>query len=309
MDIPRLVAGNVALQVFSVVTKVPAPENDAIFGDRFDLITLLSMIELWPPSAWFNLTGRALHQAHKLKRVGERSRGQLTIVTSGKELLDFLSRRGANGDGIAGVLSLEGAHAFRGNLGNVDVLYKAGFRIVGLTHLFDNAVGGASTGTQQYGLTKYGREVVRTLEEKRMIIDLAHASPALIKSVLDLTARPVLVTHTGVKGVCPSPRNLSDSEIRYIAERGGLIGIGYGPLFNCESSIVHTTDSIQYVAGLVGVEHVALGSDYDGDIEVPFDASGLPLMTQALKDEGFTDDEIRKIMGGNVVSFLSRNLP
>ena len=115
------------------------------------------------------------------------------------------------------------------------------------------------------------------------------------------------MTHTGVKGVCPSPRNLSDSEIRYIAERGGLIGIGYGPLFNCELSIVHTTDSIQYVAGLVGVEHVALGSDYDGDIELPFDASGLPLMTQALKDEGFTDDEIRKIMGDNVVSFLSRN--
>src|SRR5512143_3891833 len=78
VDIPRLAAGNIALQVFSVVTKVPAPEKDATFGHRFDLVTLLAMIELWPLSAWFDLTRRALYQAHKLKRVEERSQGQLT---------------------------------------------------------------------------------------------------------------------------------------------------------------------------------------------------------------------------------------
>ena len=309
VDIPRLVAGNIALQVFSVVTKVPVPEQDATFGNRFDLVTLLAMIELWPLSAWFNLTRRALYQAHKLKRVEERSQGQLTIVRSGKDLVDFLSRREANANVIAGLLSLEGAHAFRGNLSSIDVLHDAGFRIAGLTHLSDNAVGGAGTGAQRYGLTDYGREVVRKLDQKGMIIDLAHASPSLITDVLDLSVGPILVTHTGVKGVCPSPRNLSDREIRDIAGRGGLIGIGYDSLFTGEPGIIPIIHSIEYVARLVGVEHVALGSDYDGVIKAPFDASGLPLITQGLKEENFSADEIQKIMGGNVMRFLTQNLP
>ncbi len=309
VDIPRLIAGNVALQIFSVVTKVPAPEKDATFGDRFDLITFLSMIELWPPTAWLNLTARALHQAHKLKETAARSRGRLTLIQSGSELVRFLGRRTANANLMAGILSLEGAQAFGANLSSVDILYDAGFRIAGLTHLSDNAVGGAGTGRRRYGLTQYGREVVRKLEQKGMIIDLAHASPALIKDVLDATMRPILVTHTGVKSVCPSPRNLGDDEIRSIAERDGLVGIGFDAMFTGEPGLMPVVRSIEYVASLVGVEHAALGSDYDGAIRAPFDASGLPLVTRELRNAGFTLEEVEKIMGGNVVRFLLRNLP
>ena len=88
-----------------------------------------------------------------------------------------------------------------------------------------------------------------------------------------------------------------------------LIGIGYDSLFTGEPGIIPIIHSIEYVARLVGVEHVALGSDYDGVIKAPFDASGLPLITQGLKEENFSADEIQKIMGGNVMRFLTQNLP
>ncbi len=309
VDVPRLQAGNVALQVFGVVTSVPAPENDLTFGDRTDLITLLSLVELWPPATWFSLVRRALYQAHKLRRIEARSRGRLTIVRSAEELRSFLSQRGANRSKVAAILSLEGAQALSGKLSNVDVLYEAGFRIVGLTHLSDNQAGGASTGTDRYGLTDYGRDVLKRLEQRGMLIDLAHASPTLIKDVLAITSRPVLVTHTGVKGVCPKDRNLGDDELGAIAGRGGLIGIGYDALFNCAPGVLPIVRSIDYVARLVGVDHVALGSDFDGLIKAPFDAPGLPLITHELKKEGFTQEEIEAIMGENVMRFLTQNLP
>lgn len=308
VDVPRLLDGNVALQVFSAVTKVPPPGKESTFG-RLDLITLLSLIELWPPRTWSDLTARAIYQACKLKRIEARSHSQLTIVKSRKDLADFLRRREAGRKAVAAVLAVEGAHSFRGNVANIDALYDAGFRIVGLTHLSDNEIGGANTGEAQYGLTDYGREVVKKLEERGLIIDLAHASPSLIRDVLAVTKGPALVTHTGVKGICPNQRNLGDREIKDIAERGGLIGLGFGPVFTCAPGAAAIARSIAYVARLVGVEHVALGSDYDGVIEAPFDASGLPLLTQELKNEGFVEDEIRKIMGGNAVRFLARNLP
>jgi microsomal dipeptidase-like Zn-dependent dipeptidase len=308
VDIPRLAEGNVALQVFGVVTQVPQPENE-VFGDGPDRITDLAMVELWPPRTWFDLTQRALYQARKLQNVEQRMDGQFSIIRSGSELADFLARREVNPELVAGILSLEGAHALEGNVGNIDILYNAGFRIVGLTHLSDNEIGGSSMGTGREGITDYGREVVRRLEARGMIIDLAHASPALTEDVLAATTQPVMVTHSGVKGICPNSRNLSDNEIKQIAERGGVIGIGFGPLFNCAPDLRSIVRSIQYVTDLVGVEHVALGSDYDGVIQAPFDPSDMALITQELMDTGFTHREIRKIMGENVLRFLQSNLP
>jgi microsomal dipeptidase-like Zn-dependent dipeptidase len=209
---------------------------------------------------------------------------------------------------VAGILSLEGAHALEGHLENLGVLYDAGFRIVGLNHFFDNEIGGASMGKNKGGITDYGRELIRRLEEKRIIIDLAHASSTLIEDVLAVATRPMLVTHTGAKGICSNVRNLSDHEIKGVADRDGLIGIGYGTLFNGSPNLKSFVRSIKYVADLAGVEHVALGSDYDGAILAPFDASGVALITQELIHTGFNPGEIRKIMGENVLGFLRKNL-
>ena len=309
VDIPSLMEGNIALQVFSVVTQVPRSEEEFVFGNGEDQITLLSMVELWPPQTWFNLTERALYQAGKLEHVEKQMDGRFMIVTTRQELDGFLAGRMNNPQVVGGILSLEGAHSFEADLENIDTFYQAGFRIIGLTHFFDNDTGGASFGTQKGGVTPYGRALVTKLEEKDMIIDLAHASPALIQDVLAITPRPILVSHTGVQGVCPNPRNLSNQEVIQIAERGGVIGIGYGPLFNCAPGLRPIIRSIKYVADLVGVEHVALGSDYDGLIQAPFDPTGLPFITKELIKEGFKEEEIRMIMGENVFQFLGENLP
>jgi microsomal dipeptidase-like Zn-dependent dipeptidase len=309
VDLPRLQRANIALQVFGVVTKVPRPERDAVFAHGADLITLLSAVELWPLPAWFSPSRRALYQARKLRRLERRAAGEFTIVTSGKGLADFLARRATDAHLVAGLLALEGAHALQGNLEQVELLYDAGFRMVGLTHLFDNEAGGSSLGAAQYGLTAYGRELMKLLEDKKIIIDLAHASPALFADLLSMTTRPLLVSHTGVQGVCPNPRNLSDRQIRQVAERGGLIGIGFDALFTCTLGVKPIADSIRYVAERVGTEHVALGSDFDGAVHPPFDVTGLPLLTEELVDQGFAESELAKIMGGNAIRFLIENLP
>lgn len=161
----------------------------------------------------------------------------------------------------------------------------------------------------QGGLTAFGRDVVKKVEELHMIIDLAHASPTLMDDVLDVATRPVIVSHSGVKGTCDNVRNLSDEHLKRIAERGGLVGIGFWDSATCEASPAGAAMAIRYTADLVGVDHVALGSDFDGATTMPFDTSELPTITQALIDEQFTDDEIRKIMGGNVIGLFARHLP
>jgi membrane dipeptidase len=309
VDLPRLRSGNVALQVFGVVTKVPRPGADATFGSGVDLISLLSVIELWPARTWFSLTERALFQARKLAQLEARSRGQFKLITSARGLDNFIAQRERNPGLVAGLLALEGVQALEGSLSNVELLYRAGFRMMSLTHLSDNDAGGSSLGSQRHGLTPFGRQVIRRLEERRVIIDLAHASPALFGDVLAATTRPVLVSHTGVQGVCPNPRNLSDDQIRAIAARGGLIGIGFDALFTCAPGIKPIADSIRYVAGLVGPEYVAIGSDFDGAIQPPFDASGLAQVTAQLIDDGFPEADIRRIMGENALRFLEENLP
>jgi microsomal dipeptidase-like Zn-dependent dipeptidase len=147
------------------------------------------------------------------------------------------------------------------------------------------------------------------MEELNMIVDLAHSSPKLMNDVLNITTRPVIVSHTGVKGVVNNNRNLSDQQIKKIAEKQGVIGIGYWQRAIGGNDAKAIVKSIRYVAELVGVEHVALGSDFDGSIRAPFDSTGVPEITEELLNQGFSHDDISLIMGGNVVKLLMKTLP
>src|SRR5208283_3654941 len=189
------------------------------------------------------------------------------------DLSDYLARRQKNGRLTAGLLSIEGAHALDGKVENLDVLYRAGYRMMSPSHFFDNDIGGAAAGVNKIGLTDKGREWVRQMEARHMIVDLAHASPRTIADVLAIATRPVVVSHTGVKGTCNNNRNLSDDQIRAVAARGGLIGIGYWDTATCGTDARAIVKAMRYVSGLVGVEHVALGSDFDGAITAPFDTT------------------------------------
>ena len=142
-----------------------------------------------------------------------------------------------------------------------------------------------------------------------MMIDLAHSSPATLRDVTAMAKRPVIVSHTGVKGTCNNPRNLSDDELRAVARTGGVIGIGLWDTATCGRDAGAMARAIRYAVSVVGAEHVALGSDFDGSVTAPFDASGWVLLTDAPLHEGLSEQEIRLIMGENAVRVLLQGLP
>jgi microsomal dipeptidase-like Zn-dependent dipeptidase len=121
-----------------------------------------------------------------------------------------------------------------------------------------------------------------------------------------MATKPLVVSHTGVKGTCNNNRNLSDSELRAIARTGGVIGIGYWETAVCGHDARAIARAIQYTVNIVGAEHVALGSDFDGGTTMPFDATGIPLITNELRSEGMSDHDMRLIMGENVARVLSQ---
>jgi microsomal dipeptidase-like Zn-dependent dipeptidase len=196
-----------------------------------------------------------------------------------------------------------------GKLENLDVLYAAGFRMMSPTHFTDTDIAGSASGQRKAGLTDLGREWVRSMQAKSMLIDLAHASPATLRDVTAIATKPVIVSHTGVKGTCNNNRNLSDDELRAVARTGGVVGIGYWETAVCGRDVLAVARAIQYTAGVVGVEHVALGSDFDGATTMPFDVTGVPLVTDALRKAGLSEHDVGLIMGENVVRVLSQSLP
>lgn len=311
VDVPRLIDGNVALQAFTVVTKTPyiwkmnIERND----DKTDNIKILAVAERWPTATWSSLTQRAVYQASKLQDVAARSDGKLTVIRTSADLSNYLDRRINEPHITAGFLGIEGAQALDGDLANIDVLFDAGFRMMSPSHFFDTDIGGSAHGIEKGGLTDKGKEMIRLMEAKRMIVDVAHASAKTIDDVLAIATRPVVVSHTGVRGTCDNQRNLSDDQLKGIAKTGGVIGIGYWDTAVCGKDAKAIAGAIRYTANLVGVDHVGLGSDFDGAVTEPFDTSGLVQITDALIAEGFTDEEIGKIMGRNVLRLLIQNLP
>jgi microsomal dipeptidase-like Zn-dependent dipeptidase len=309
VDVPRLLEGNVALQAFTVVTKSPRHLNIESNDDRSDNITLLAMAQHWPAATWFSLKERAVHEAGRLDTAAARSGGRLTVVRSRSDLEAYLRRRQAEPGITAGFLGLEGAHALEGDLANVDVLFGAGFRMVALVHFFDNEFGGSAHGVRKGGLTAKGRDLVRRLEERQMLVDLAHASPSTVRDVLAAATRPVVVSHTGVKGTCDNVRNLDDEELRGVARTGGLVGIGYWQTAVCGTDGRAIARAIRHAVQVAGIDRVALGSDFDGAVAEPFDTTGLAEVTDALLAEGFTEPEVAQIMGGNALRLLAATLP
>jgi microsomal dipeptidase-like Zn-dependent dipeptidase len=309
VDIPRLIQGNVALQTFTVVTKVPTSLMLEGNNDRSDDITKLAILQRWPIPTWFSLKERALYQADRLKALESAAQGKFKIIKTSQDLNDYVALRQNNSQITAGLLGLEGAQALEGRIENVVRLYEAGFRLIGLAHFFDNEVSGSAHGISKSGLTPLGYDLIKRMEDLNLIVDLAHASSKTIDDVLQIATRPVLVSHTGVQGTCDNARNLSDRHLQQIARNGGVIGIGFWKTAVCGEDVTAIVRAIRYTSNLIGVNHVALGSDFDGSVQLPFDVADLAQITNALQAEGFTEIEIRKIMGLNVFRLLQKLLP
>ena len=309
VNIPRLIEGRYALQVFSLPAKVPRGLNYERNADDSDVVTLLALVQHWPTATWNSRLARAEYQSTRLQGFADRSHGAFTLIRSAADLRAYRQRRSQEPGITAGMLSLEGSSPLEGDVKNLQALYAAGIRMIGLSHFVDTDMGGSVAGVDKGGLTAKGRELVLAMQQRGMIVDLAHSSARTIDDVLAIAARPVVISHTGIKATCDNNRNLSDEQVKKIAAAGGLIGIGFWDTATCGHDARAIARAIIAAVGLAGAEHVALGSDFDGAVEAPFDAGQVAQLVAALLDAGLPERQIRQVTGENALNFLENQLP
>ncbi|SDG25601.1 Zn-dependent dipeptidase, dipeptidase homolog [Limimonas halophila] len=368
VDLPRLVEGNVALQVFAVVTKTPKKEeapadaelvnpkaSKCIAPDNLNEVGWLQVAQMRPLDTWFSLHDRAFYQIDRLKGFIDRSQKRheanakapyLMLVRDVGDLQELIAKR-QNGEPVVGaLLAVEGAHWIGGDGMPVEKgvreLFDAGVRMVAPTHRFNNALGASSEGCdQRAGLTDDGRTFLEAAEGRGMVIDLAHATDRGISQGTADRSGPVVVSHTGVRsrcdqaqhaGDCVYERNLRRDEIQDVARTGGVVAIGYWPqaagrgmesvaaTFHAAYKALSAPDFVDEMRrqepDYDPLDHIALGSDFDGAVKTPFDVAGLQTLTAALRQfptpEGvpaFDDEALRRIYGRNVCKILAAQLP
>ena len=309
VDLPRMIDGNMAVQMLTTVTKSPSGQNyESNSADAGDNITLLALVQRWPLATRDSLFARAVYQAERLHKFASES-DALELVTSSEELKQVLKAREAGSQVVAALLGTEGSHALDGDLANIQRLYDTGLRMMSLQHFFDNKLGGSLHGESNAGLTEFGRQAVLEMDALGIMIDVSHSSPRVVDDVLNIIDSPLIVSHTGFKGHCDRKRNISDALIARIAERGGLIGVGFWSEAVCGEDVAAIADAIAYGVDTFGVDAVALGSDWDGAVTTPIDASDLAYLTSALINRGLTPEDIRAVMGGNTIRYFLQHLP
>jgi membrane dipeptidase len=208
---------------------------------------------------------------------------------------------------LAGILAVEGGHAIENNIDKLKTFYALGARYLTIT--WNNstswAVSAQDSRSATVGLSDFGRLVVRTLDSLGMLIDVSHTGIKTIWDILATTKNPIIASHSGARALNNHYRNLTDDQIDSIAARGGVIGIVFYPTF-LSASRTATIDTvirhIDYIRARVGVDYIAIGSDYDGIETVPVgleDVSKLPNLTAALLRKGYSIEDLHKILGGN----------
>ncbi|KPJ85283.1 peptidase [Parcubacteria bacterium SG8_24] len=211
---------------------------------------------------------------------------------------------------LAAFLGVEGAHAVEGGQDDLYRLARRGIRYLGLAHFSANRACRPAMGLgrrDRAGLTRFGQALLRDCEALGVIVDLAHVNRRGFLEACRMARRPVLVSHTGISGAYRHWRNIDDAQVRAVASTGGVIGIIFSAGFLGGSGPAAVVRHMEHIIGLVGDDHVALGSDYDGMI-VPVsglsEISMLPNLTDAMLDRGWRSERIGKVLRGNVMRLL-----
>ena len=209
---------------------------------------------------------------------------------------------------IAAVIGVEGGHHIENSLDKIDTLYNAGMRYLTIT--WNNstswAISAQDSRTLVQGLSNFGRDVIRKLDSLGVIIDVSHVGIRTISDILAVTNNPIIASHSGARAIRDHYRNLYDDQIQAIANGGGVIGIVFYPPFLASPTPAYISDVIAHVdhiVNLVGTDHVAIGSDFDGigtNVVVGLeDVTKYPDLTLALLQHGYTELEVAKFLGGN----------
>ncbi|MGD9633724.1 MAG: dipeptidase, partial [Pirellulales bacterium] len=318
-DIPRLRQGGLGAQFWSVWV----PVDLGYKGEA--LATTLEQIEL-------------------VKRMIARYPDTFELALSTGDI-ERIHRQGK----IASLIGVEGGHCIQESLAALEKLYDLGARYMTLTHT--DTLSWADSGTDDAkngGLTPFGEEVVRTMNRLGMLVDISHVSADTMHDTLDVSAVPVIFSHSSARAVADHPRNVPDDVLKRIHEKDGVVMVNFFSGFIVPSAVKASLDGMRYeqmlrrtdpssvedkmaqwraknsysrgtihdlldhiehIAEVAGVEHVGLGSDYDGISVLPLqldDVSSYPYITQGLLDRGYTDEQIQGILGGNLMRVFGK---
>ncbi len=217
---------------------------------------------------------------------------------------------------IGCLLTIENGRAIENKIENIDYFYDKGVRIMSVTWNEDNLLGCGAQTKQDNGLTELGKQYIQRLNQKKIIIDISHSSEKTFWDTIKISEKPIVATHSCCHTLCQHPRNLKDEQIKQIAKDNGIIGICYCTTFLSETGIAGTREiakHIAYIANLVGINYVGVGSDFDGleEENIPVDLKNIgqiEKLVQELRKVGFHENEIEKIMGGNWIRVLEEFL-
>jgi len=203
-------------------------------------------------------------------------------------------------------LGIEGGHALEGSIENVETFHQRGVRIITLTWNNANELAGSCMEKPETGLTDFGREAVRRMNELGMIADLSHASPRTFYDTLEASTAPVICSHSACKALRDFPRNLDDDQLRVLAAHRGVIGIVFLPYFlrpeEDKATLGDVLDHIEHAVSVAGIDSVALGSDFDGFGTPPKgleDVTRLPALLAGLRSRGYSAPDIARVAGLN----------
>ena len=253
-------------------------------------------------------SARARRLIRTTKQQLEKHSGRAALATSAEEV-----RRLARNGKRAVLLGLEGGHALAASEDTLRALARQGVRYVTLTHIGTTSWADAATDTPRHGgLAPKGEDLVRAMNDAGVLVDLSHASDSTFYDALAVSRAPVILSHSSARALTPEARNVTDDMLRALAENNGLVMINFydeyveqpggGP-----AALEDVLDHLDHAAQVAGVEHVGLGSDFDGVPRLPAglgDATRLPWLTYGLLKRGYTAEEVYKILGGNALRVL-----
>lgn len=280
VDLPRMREGGMGAQFFGLVSLPLADRPRGMARTCFEQIDALDRQIVQKPGAM-----RLVKKAHEIEQC--RAEGA-----------------------IAALLGIEGAHALEGDLDNVGRFARRGVRYIGFLHFSANEAGfpAYGRGEKEEGLTPWGYRLVEACEQEGVIVDLAHINKHGFLDACRIARKPPIVSHTGVLGAFEHWRNIDDEQLKAVADKGGVVGVIFCPRFVGGDGLAPVVKHLKHIVDVVGEDAPALGSDWDGFI-VPTaplkDPRGLPLLTDALLEAGFSKRTIAKILRENAMRVLA----
>ncbi len=279
-DLPRLKSGGVDVQVFAV------------------------WIPMKSVSRSYNFV---IKQIERLRQIEDSNSLELEFAENYDEII-----RVTNGKKICGLIGVEGGTAIENNLDNINSMFDLGVRYIGLTWNNSNSISTSAKDAVERGksggLTEFGTEVVKRMNEVGMLVDVSHLSEEGFWDVIEVSTSPIIASHSNCYSINPHYRNLTDEQIKAIALDGGYIGVNFHNDFLDKNgktegtSIDKVVEHIDHIKNLVGADYIGIGADFDGGITPAkelYDASCYPELTKKLVEKGYTKSEIKKILGEN----------